>query len=291
MEIAATEGGVTRGFADRGRGPLDFAAETGALYRRQIRRLSRQPMIIFFSILQPLIFLVLFGQIFSRIANLPGTEDAFGGVSYLQFFIPTVMLQSVLFNSAQSGAGMITDIDSGFLDKLLTTPINRLSILFGRILGDLTRLTLQAILVVVIGFAFGQLQSDEVEFAYGLPGIAGAVAITTLFALLLCSFNVFIALATRNTELTFMLGQFMILPLFFLSPAQLPLEILPDWIEAIAKLNPVTYAIEAMRGLLNGEDAIDDSLGEAVLKAVLYLGGLSAIMVALATTRFRRSVS
>lgn len=274
------------------RGINKLLSETSPLYVRQIKRLSRQPTIVVFSLIQPVIWLVLFGQMFSRIVNFPGASADFGNVSYLQFFIPTVMLQSVLFGAGQSGVGIITDIDSGFLDKLLTTPINRFAILLGRVLGDLTRMMLQVILVVLIGWSIGWTQTPQVSFHYGVPGVLGALLIVLLFALIMMGFNVFIALMTRSVEATFLLGNFLTLPLLFTSSAQLPITLLPNWMQTVARGNPVTYAINAMRVLLNGPAAANDhSAGVTILLALVILSAIAAVMMALATSRFRNAVS
>lgn len=274
------------------RGAAKLASETYVLYVRQLKRLSRQATVIFFSLVQPLIWLVLFGQMFGRIARFPGAAASFGHVSYLQFFIPTVILQSILFGSGQSGVAIITDIDSGFLDKLLTTPINRLAILAGRLLGDLTRITVQMVLVVIIGYIFGFWQDPQIHFHYGIPGILAALFIAMMFAITLMALNVYIALWTRSTEATFIVSNFLTLPLLFTSSAQLPIELLPGWMQAIAHVNPVTYTIDAMRVLLNGPDSVHGkSAGLAVLEALGILIGLGSVTLALATSRFRSAVS
>ncbi len=274
------------------RGLPKLLSETSVLYVRAIKRLSRQSTVIFFSLIQPLIWLVLFGQMFARIVRFPGASAQFGNVSYLQFFIPTVILQSILFGSGQSGVGMITDIDSGFLDKLMTTPINRLAILLGRLLGDLTRITAQMLLVIVIGWSFGRWQDPKISFHYGVPGILGALGIAMMFALVLMALNIFIALTTRNTEATFIVSNFLTLPLLFTSSAQLPIALLPGWMQAIAHVNPVTYTIEAMRGLLNGPASVPShNVGLAIVEALGVLAGLGAVTMTLATSRFRSVVS
>jgi ABC-2 type transport system permease protein len=274
------------------RGLPKLASETAPLYVRQLKRLSRQPTIVAFSLIQPLIWLVLFGQMFSRIVHFPGAAQDFGNVSYLQFFIPTVMLQSVLFGAGQSGVGIITDLDSGFLDKLLTTPINRLAILLGRVLGDLTRMMLQVVLVVLIGLGIGWSQTPHVAFHYGIAGVLGALVIAIMFALVLTGFNVFIALATRSTEATFILGNFLTLPLLFTSSAQLPIGLLPNWMQVVARANPVTYTIDAMRVLLNGPAAAQEhGPAASILLALAILAGLAAITLTLATRRFHSAVS
>jgi ABC-2 type transport system permease protein len=266
-------------------------SESWPLYVRQVRRLSRQPTIVVFSLIQPLIWLVLFGQMFARIVHFLGAAAQFGNVSYQQFFIPTVMLQSVLFGAGQSGVGIITDIDSGFLDKLLTTPINRLAILLGRVGGDLTRMAVQVVLVIVIGFIIGQVQSPHVSFYYGIGGVLGAIGITMLFALVMTGFNVYIALWTKSTEATFLLGNFLTLPLLFTSSAQLPITLLPHWMQVVARANPVTYAIDSMRILLNGPaSATEHRAGVTILLAVVIIGALAIVMLGMATRRFRAAV-
>jgi ABC-2 type transport system permease protein len=266
-------------------------SESYVLYVRAVKRLMRQPTVIFFSLIQPLIWLVLFGQMFSRIVRFPNAAEEFGNVSYLQFFIPTVILQSILFGSGQSGVAMVTDIDSGFLDKLMTTPINRLAILLGRLLGDLTRITVQMLLVIIIGYVFGQFQDPRIDFHYGIAGILGALIIAMMFALVLMALNIFIALSTRNTEATFIVSNFLTLPLLFTSSAQLPIALLPGWMQAVARVNPVTYAIESMRIMLNGPaSAPNGDAGWEIVKAALILLGLGAVTMWFATSRFRRAV-
>jgi ABC-2 type transport system permease protein len=273
------------------RGFSAFAAETSVLYGRSMRKLSRRPIILYFSLIQPIIWMLLFGQIFNRIARFPGTQAAFGGKSYFQFFVPAVILQTLLFGAGQSGIGIISDIQSGFLNKLLTTPIHRMAILLGRILGDMTRMTLQGAIIILIAFLAGLVQSDHVHYAYGFPGILAALAIGLLFGMGLSGFNVFIALKTKNTETTFLVSNFLTLPLLFTSSAQLPLPLLPTWLQHVAAFNPVTYAIESMRFLLNGTDAVPGiQPGALLVKTILILGIIATITMSMAVGAFRRAV-
>jgi ABC-2 type transport system permease protein len=277
-------------------GPGAFLSETWALYRRALRKLFRRPVILYFSLVQPMIWLLLFGQVFNRVTQAPGFENAFGGQSYLAFFAPAIILQTFLFGSAQSGLGLINDLDSGFLSKLLTTPINRLSILLGKVLGDLTRMLVQAIIILVVTFLAGLRFGDGIEmtitYQYGLLGIIGALGISLLFGLMLAGLNVAIALTTRNTEATFLIANFLTLPLIFTSSALLPLELLPGWLNTIARVNPVTYTINALRVLLYGPaGAAGDAVGDIVLQALLILLVLTTITLTLGTSRFRRVVS
>jgi ABC-2 type transport system permease protein len=268
-----------------------FLAETGVLFARSMKKLWRRPIILYFSLVQPVIWMLLFGQIFNRIARLPGTESAFGGRSYFQFFIPAVVLQTLLFGASQSGIGILNDMQSGFLNKLLTTPINRMAILLGRVLGDLTRMLLQGLIIVVIAWLAGQLQADRVRYEYGAVGVAAALGVGMLFGLGLAGLNVFIALKTRSTESTFLIANFLTLPLLFTSSAQLPLPLLPEWLQTVALFNPLTYAIDSMRLLLTGPQAVPEAdPAGLLLKTFGILGGIAAVTLTLAVRSFRRSV-
>jgi ABC-2 type transport system permease protein len=270
-------------------GALAFLTETFVLYQRSMKKLLRRPVAVYFSLIQPVIWMLLFGQIFNRIAG--ANAQAFGGKSYFQFFVPSVLLQTLLFGAAQSGIGIINDMQSGFLGKLLTTPVHRMAILLGRILGDLTRMILQGLLILLIAWLAGQLQTDRVRYEYGLLGVLGALGIALMFGLGLASFNVFLALKTRNTESTFLIANFLTLPLLFTSSAQLPVRLLPDWLQHVARVNPVTYAIDAMRVLLNGPYAVPDvEPGRLILQAVLILSAIAAVTLTLAVRGFRQSL-
>ena len=272
-------------------GVAAFFAETFVLFRRSFKKLLRRPIAIYFSLIQPVIWLLLFGQIFNNVARLPNLTDYFGGKSYFQFIIAAVLLQTLLFSAPQSGIGIIADMQSGFLNKLLTTPVHRMAILLGRIFGDLVRMILQGSIIVVLGWLFGQLQQDPVRYEYGIPGVLGALAIALLFGLGLAGFNVCVALRTKNTESTFLIANFLALPLLFSSSAQLPLPLLPSWLQRVAMFNPVTYAIDSMRLLLNGPQAVHGiEPGLLLLKTVLILGAIAAVTLTLAVRSFRRSV-
>lgn len=280
------------------RGPSAFLGETWTLYRRALLKLYRRPVILYFSLVQPMIWLLLFGQVFNGIAQAPGFREAFGGQSYLAFFAPAIILQTILFGAGQSGLGLINDLDSGFLSKLLTTPIHRLAILLGKVLGDMTRMLVQAIIILVVTFLVGLRFADgglqaTITYYYGIPGVLGALGIALLFGLMLSALNVAIALTTRNTEATFLIANFLTLPLIFTSSALLPLELLPGWLSTISRVNPVTYAIDALRALLYGPASVHPgaSVAGVVVQATSILLVLTAVTLTLGTRRFRKLVS
>jgi ABC-2 type transport system permease protein len=291
IQIGIQTGTLARPRTQR-RAVRDFLAELRSLYARSMRKLLRRPILLYFTLIQPLIWLLLFGQIFSRITQARGLAQAFSGLSYFAYFMPAVILQTILFGAGQSGVGILSDMDSGFLDKLLTTPVNRTTILLGKVLADLSRMLIQGTIVVGLALGFGQINSDsKVTYANGVAGAAGALGVAILFGLALASFNVFIALRTKNTESTFLLSNFLTLPLLFTSSAQLPLQILPDWLQTVARFNPVTYAIDTMRLFLYGQNFDTfDSTTALLVKTGLILGGIVIVTLILAVRSFRQSV-
>src|SRR5660397_44353 len=129
--------------------------EAGVLWRRNMLKLTRVPMLLFFSLFQPLLFLLLFSQVFSRLSEMPG----FGYENYLQFLVPTIVGLTTLNSAFQSGMGMVNDIDDGLLDKFLIAPIRRSSILLGKVLADATRMAPQALLITAATRAFRKVIS------------------------------------------------------------------------------------------------------------------------------------
>ncbi len=258
----------------------DLISETWELYKRSLLKLIRRPIILYFSLIQPAIWLLLFGQMFNKMVSLPGAGATFGTSNYMAFFTPGVIMMTMLFGAGQTGLGLIQDMDSGFLDKLLTTPINRFSILLGKMGGDLTRMVMQATLILAMAALAG------VHFRTGLFGVFFIVTIAGLFGVALAGINTMIALQTRNTEATFLIGNFVNLPLMFTSDAMMPKSFLPTWMQNIAKMNPITYGIDGMRGLITtGFDP------NQVFPAVIVLGSIAALSIVGATLMFRSRVA
>ena len=258
----------------------DLISETWELYKRALLKLVRRPIVLYFSLLQPAIWLLLFGQMFNRMVDLPGASGMFGTTNYMAFFAPGVIMMTMLFGAGQTGLGLIQDMDSGFLDKLLTTPINRFSILLGKMGGDLTRMVFQAGLILVMAVLAG------VHIRTGMFGVIFILIISGLFGVALAGINTIIALATRNTEATFLLGNFVNLPLMFMSTAMMPKAFLPDWMQNVVQINPITYGIEGMRGLITtGFDP------NKVFPAIIVLGTIAIVSITGATLMFRSRVA
>lgn len=212
---------------------------------RNLTRSVRTPMLVAMSLLQPAVWLVLFSQIFRAVGDTPQFRSL-GYGSYLSFFLPGMVVLSMLFTALQSGMATMSDIDSGMLDKILITPVRRSAILAARVLADAVVMAVQAALLIALGVAMGaRLQAGwPAWFLFGVFAVA--------FGVVWSSVSNLIALRTRNSELTMVLGFFFTLPLLFLSAAFFPKPLLPGWLQAVTKANPASYVIETGQRLAAG---------------------------------------
>ena len=250
--------------------------ESGILWIRQMKKLVRIPLLLFFALAQPLIFLLLFSQVFSNLDRLPGfTYD-----SYLQFLVPSIVALTALNSAFQSGIGMVTDIEDGMLDKFLIAPIRRSSILLGKLFADATRAAAQGTVIVLVSLAMGA------RFATGVAGVGAMVVLAALFGVAWAGLSNIIALRTQNGELTMIVGILITFPVLFLSTAFMPSILLPDWLDTVATFNPITYIVEALRALVNtGWD------WGAIGEALAVTGGLAVVTFTGATLAFRKAIS
>jgi ABC-2 type transport system permease protein len=252
---------------------MNAIRDTWYLFARNLRNSFRVPFIWVMALVQPIIWLLLFGQLFKNLVNIPD----FPYQSYLAYLAPGVILMTSLFGAAFSGMGTLVDIDLGYLDKMLVTPVSRNAIMLGRMGGDVVRVVIQAIIIVLIVLLMGE------GFATGFPGFIAAIAIVALLAIGFAGLSNILALRIRDHQLFMIVINFFTMPLMFLSDAMMPMQMLPSWLQTVAKYNPVTYAAEGIRTLMNtGFDGI--VLG----KAFLVLGGLALVMMGIATVLFRR---
>ena len=247
------------------------------LTMRNITRSIRTPMLVAISLIQPALWLVLFSQIFRGLA---GTTQfrALGYDSYLSFFLPGMVVLSMLFTALQSGMAMMSDIDTGMLDKLLIAPVRRPLILLARVLADVATMTAQAVILIVIGVAMGA------RFRAGWPGFIVLVVFAVAFGVAWAAVSNLIALRTRNSELTMVLGFFLTLPVLFLSTAFFPKPLLPGWLQAVTAANPASYVIETGQRLA----ATGNGWGQD-LRTLVALAVTAAVFVPLTMTAFRAS--
>ena len=251
-------------------------SEAWVMWQRHMVKLVRVPLLLFFSLFQPLLFLLLFSQVFDRLADLPG----FGYDTYLQFLAPSIVALTALNSAFQSGIGMVSDLEAGLLDKFLIAPIRRSSILLGKVFSDATRIAIQASAIVAVSALMGA------RFETGLAGIAVMVLIAAVFGVAWAGLSNIVALRTGNGELTMVIGILVTFPVLFLSTAFMPELLLPDWLDTVSAFNPITYVVEAIRALTN--DGWDWA---AVSEAMAVTAALGLATLTGATLAFRRAIS
>jgi ABC-2 type transport system permease protein len=213
------------------------------LTARNVLRGLRTPLLVGASLLQPVGWLVLFSQIFRAVADT-GPFRSLGYRSYLEFFVPGMVVLSMLFTALQSGVATVADVDTGMLDKLSTSPIRRSAILLGRVLADLVTMALQGAVILAVALLMGA------RIRTGWPGALALLGYAVAFGVVWAALANLIALRTRSAELTMVAGLFLTLPALFLTPAFFPEPLLPAWLRAVARGNPAAYVVETGQRLM-----------------------------------------
>lgn len=228
------------------------------LWLRQMRRYLRSRSRIIGAIGQPLLFLVALGF------GVGALYQRAGGGSYIEFLVPGIIIQTVLFDAMFWGINIIWDKQFGFLKETLVAPVPRLHILVGSALGGATTTTLQAILVFVISLFFGFSPHQW----YVLPI---ALLVAAFFGFAMVCFSAGLASIVNDFQGFQTVNQFLVFPLFFLSGALFPLDFAPLALKSIAAINPVAYAVDAMRTILIGQSHFGLPVDLQVIAATVIL--------------------
>ncbi len=242
-----------------------ISAICGRTWMKSLRR----PVLLSFSLVQPMIWMLFFGFLFQRYRI-----ERRGEIRYLDFLLPGICAMTVLFGASQSGIEMIRDIQTHFLGRLLNTPADRRLILIGKLTADVTRLLAQAALVFLLGLAVGARVSPS------LPGLLVSLVALGLFGFAFASLSCTIALLTRAPESMAVFVHVVNMPLLFTSTAFVPSRQMPAFLAAASEVNPLTLAVGALRGaLLFGEtpSAGRCLLPLALLAFILFTVAASAL--------------
>lgn len=226
-----------------GRSKNTFAGDVWVNFKRWNLKAVRNPFVLVVSLVQPIIFLVLFTEVFGRVAGEAVTRGL-PGVGYETYLVPAIAIQVALAAAITSGVGLVNDIENGMFEKVLVTPMNRTAVFAGKTAAEVFRIAIQITIILGLGSVLGA------EIASGVVGAAGIVAVGVLFSLWFVAFSNALAILTRDQESTIIGANLLQFPLLFLSSAFLPLATLPGWIQTFARLNPVTYGIDAARSLM-----------------------------------------
>jgi ABC-2 type transport system permease protein len=189
---------------------------------------------------QPIIWLFLFGALFERVVEIPG----FGVDDYVTFLVPGIVVMTALFSAGWSGMGVIEDLDRGVMDRFLVSPVRRGSLVAGPLGQVAVVVVIQSLIIVGLGAALGA------SLPGGALGVTALLGASVLLAAGIGALSIGIALLARKQETLIGAVNFMVLPLTFLSTAFMPDDLIPGWVEAVARYNPVNWAIVAGREAL-----------------------------------------
>ncbi|WP_440770611.1 ABC transporter permease [Natronorubrum sp. DTA28] len=247
-----------------------FAGDVWVNFKRWNLKAVRNPFVLVVSLAQPFIFLVLFTEVFGNVAGGAVSEGLGPGVDYTTFLVPAIAIQVALASAVTSGIGLVNDIENGMFEKVLVSPMNRTAVFVGKTLAEVFRIALQIAIILGLGVLLGA------EITTGVVGALGIIAVGIVFSLWFIAFSNTLAVLTRDQESTIIGANLLQFPLLFLSSAFLPLEVLPTWIQTFARINPVTYGVDAARAIMLDEDVM------TVLDVTAFDGALNTIVPAVA---------
>jgi len=239
---------------------------------RHLKAVPRNPELLIFATIQPIMFIVLFVYVFKGSVNVP--------IDYVQYVIPGIMAQTILFNSAFTGVGVADDLSKGIIDRLRSLPMYPSAVLIGRTLSDVARNVITFAVMLLVAFLVG----------FRFEGtVAGAVVATALMFLWSYAFSwiaALIGLSVGSVEAANSAGFIWMFPLTFVSSAFVNVALMVTWLQPIARNNPFTILTNASRALYNGEPA-----GNDLWLAAAWAIGIAIVFGVLASRKFARSTS
>ena len=240
---------------------------------RNLRHFVRQPDLLVFSTIQPIMFVLLFTYVFGGAIShsLPP------GVSYIDYLLPGILVQSVTFRASQTAVGLSDDLKLGVIDRFRSMPMARSAVLIGRTAADLVRNVLIVVLMIIVGYIIG------FRFQAGVAQALGCIALVSAFGLALSWIFAFVALSVRSAEAAQTAGFVVVFPLVFASSVFVPVSTLPHWLQEVAKVSPVTLTANAARSL-----ALVPGTPSSLGGAIAWIAGLLAVFIPLSVWRYRR---
>lgn len=255
---------------------IDFVAKTLVITELEVRKLRHDPMDLLTRAVQPTLWLLVFGQVFTKIRAIPT-----GDLRYIDFMSPGILSQSVLFVSIFYGIGIIWERDLGISQKFLVAPIARESVILGKALSAGVRGISQAFIIYILSIIIG------VKVNLNPLAMLGILVVIVIGSALFSTFSMIIACLVKTRERFMGIGQVLSMPLFFASNAIYPISIMPAWLQVISKGNPVSYMVDAVRSLMLAGYSSTYSL----LTDFLVLMGVLVVFILLAGKLYPRIAS
>ena len=220
--------------------PVRFVLDAWTIAEGELRKLRHDPSELLTRAVQPLLWLLVFGQVMAKARAIPTP----GNIGYIDFLAPGILAQSALFSAIFFGIAVIWERDLGVLHKYLVSPAARSALVTGKALAGGLRSLVQAAMVYLLALLMGvHLRLDPIS-------LAAVAAVVVMGSAAFATFSLVIACLVRTRERFMGIGQILTMPLFFASSAVYPLSIMPDWLKILAQVNPLTYQVDALRSLM-----------------------------------------
>jgi len=247
---------------DRSNPVSDFVRDTFALAEVELRKLRRDPAELLTRAIQPALWLLIFGQVFARIKAIPS-----GRLDYLTFMAPGILAQSVLFIAIFYGISVIWERDLGILQKLLVSPAPRTALVLGKALSAGVRGLSQGVIIYILALALG------IPLDFTIRHVLGVIAFIIIGSAVFSTFSLAVACLVKTRERFMGIGQVLTMPLFFASNAIYPIATMPGWVGGIARANPLSYQVDALRALMvqGGSSVFGVGVDAAVLLILLFV--------------------
>ena len=213
--------------------------QIAAIADSEIQKLRHDPVELFTRVIQPVLWLLLFGQVFGRVSGIPT-----GGIPYQTYLVPGILAQSVLFIAIFYGISAIWERDLGILYKYMMSPAPRGALVLGKAISAGIRGLSQAVMVYLVALMLG------IHLRHDALALLGVVGIITVGAAIFSTFSLIIACIVKTRERFMGIGQVLTMPLFFASNAIYPIALMPPWLRVMAAGNPLTYQVDALRALM-----------------------------------------
>ena len=251
---------------------LDYGTQVHGVADAEIRKLRHDPMELLTRVVQPVLWLLLFGKVMAQVRGLAGSG------SYLDFLAPGILAQSVLFVAIFYGISAIWERDLGVLHRYMVSPAPRSALVIGKALSSSVRGLSQAIVVYLLAITMG------IGLSFNPVHIAGVILLIALGSGLFSTMSLIVACIVKTRERFMGIGQVLTMPIFFASNAIYPIDLMPRWLKVISYGNPLTYEVDGLRALMlqGGVSTFGFGLDFAVLVAV------TAVFVAIATRTYPR---
>ena len=247
--------------------------DTIVMTRRNLYRYIRLPQLVFFSSVQPIMFLTLFNFVFG---GAIGSGPSIPGGKYINYLLPGILAQTMLFGGLQTGIGLAEDMGKGIIDRFRSLPMSRSAVMAGRTLSDMVRNLTVAGIMLTVGSLLG------FRFQNGFVNAVGMVGVLLLFSFAFSWVAAFLGLSVGDAETAQLASFLIVFPLTFASAAFVPIQTMPSWLQVFARNQPVTHLVQAARELALGVPS-----NGAIWKSAVWSLAILSVFVPLAIARYR----